>query len=230
MPSVYLQAAGAVVAAPLALPNVGLEPVPASRPDCLYAGTLEHLSVHSWAEQSLFLPSALTAALSAECRRRADDGSFRLAGVGTGSGRVTLPTLRGDRILWLERGLSDACDAYLRIMEDVRLALNGLFFLGLRDYETHFACYAPGAGYVRHLDRFRDSDARVVSAVLYLNQAWTATDGGALRLHPPGGVPIEIQPDAGRLVLFLSAEMPHEVLPSTRDRLSLAGWFRQAPK
>jgi SM-20-related protein len=229
MPSVYPQAAGAVVAAPcapLAPPDVGAVPTP----ECLSARTLEHLSAHAWAEQSLFLPSSLTAALSAECRRRADDGSFRLAGVGTGSGRVTLPTLRGDRILWLERGLSDACDAYLAIMEVVRHALNGQFFLGLRDYETHFACYTPGAGYVRHLDRFRDSDARVVSAVLYLNDAWTATDGGALRLHPPGGLPIEVQPDAGRLVLFMSAEMPHEVLPSRRDRLSLAGWFRQAPK
>ncbi|GGX05456.1 2OG-Fe(II) oxygenase [Pigmentiphaga litoralis] len=230
MPSVYPQAAGAVVAAPLALADVGLAPVPVPTPECLSAHTLEHLSVHSWAEQSLFLLPSLTDALSAECRRRADDGSFRLAGVGTGSGRVTLPTLRGDRILWLERGLSDACDAYLGVMEGVRQALNGQFFLGLRDYETHFACYAPGAGYVRHLDRFRDSDARVVSAVLYLNEAWTATDGGALRLHPPGGLPVEVQPDAGRLVLFMSAEMPHEVLPSTRDRLSLAGWFRQAPK
>ena len=219
MPSVCLPAVGLAVPAPV-VGQAGILP----------ATTLDHLADHGWAEQSLFLPASHISDLAAECRRRADDGSFRPAGVGIGSARVTMPTLRGDRILWLERGLSGACDAYLQVMDGVRQALNAQFFLGLRDYETHFACYAPGAGYVRHLDRFRDSDARVVSAVLYLNDAWLSADGGAFRLHPPGGKAIDILPDAGRLVLFMSADMPHEVLPSTRDRLSLAGWFRQAPK
>ena len=30
-----------------------------------------------------------------------------------------------------------------------------------------------------------------------------------------------------RDMVFLSGEVPHEVLPATRDRLSLAGWFRR---
>ena len=34
-------------------------------------------------------------------------------------------------------------------------------------------------------------------------------------------------PQAGTLALFLSGEMPHEVLPATRERLSLTGWFRR---
>ena len=34
-------------------------------------------------------------------------------------------------------------------------------------------------------------------------------------------------PQAGTLALFLSADMPHEVLPATRERLSLTGWFRR---
>ena len=33
--------------------------------------------------------------------------------------------------------------------------------------------------------------------------------------------------EAGTLVVFLSADVPHEVLPATRDRLSLTGWFRR---
>ena len=224
MSSVCPLAAGIAVSAPAPVP------APLCPSGILLAATLDHLADHGWADQPLFLPSLLTADLAAECRQRADDGSFRPAGVGIGSARVTVPTLRGDRILWLERGLSPACDAYMQVMDSVRDALNAQFFLGLRDYETHFACYAPGAGYVRHLDRFRDNDARVVSAVLYLNEGWSLADGGALRLHPPGSASIDVQPDAGRLVLFMSADMPHEVLPSTRDRLSLAGWFRQAPK
>jgi SM-20-related protein len=48
-----------------------------------------------------------------------------------------------------------------------------------------------------------------------------------LRLHPDGKCTEDISPLGSRLVLFLSATMLHEVLPATRDRLSLAGWFRR---
>lgn len=35
-----------------------------------------------------------------------------------------------------------------------------------------------------------------------------------------------IPPEAGTLVLFLSEDVPHEVLPAYADRYSIAGWFR----
>jgi SM-20-related protein len=62
--------------------------------------------------------------------------------------------------------------------------------------------------------------------VLYLNEGWTAEDGGALRLHLPGG-PRDVLPSAARLVAFLSERFEHEVLPAQRERLSLTGWFRR---
>ena len=34
-------------------------------------------------------------------------------------------------------------------------------------------------------------------------------------------------PEGGSLVVFLSAELPHEVLPASRERMSIAGWFRR---
>ena len=38
---------------------------------------------------------------------------------------------------------------------------------------------------------------------------------------------VDIQPGrAGSLVVFMSAGTEHEVLPASRDRLSLTGWFR----
>ena len=68
------------------------------------------------------------------------------------------------------------------------------------------------------------------SSVLYLNEDWDETAGGALRLYD-GMNPIapyrDIAPIAGLLVLFLSADFDHEVLPATRERLSIAGWFRR---
>jgi SM-20-related protein len=36
-----------------------------------------------------------------------------------------------------------------------------------------------------------------------------------------------VRPDAGRAVLFLSEDVPHEVLPARRTRYSIACWFRQ---
>ena len=104
--------------------------------------------------------------------------------------------------------------------------LNRELMLGLDELEAHFAMYAPGTRYAKHRDRFRDDDARVLSSVLYLNDDWQESDGGALRLYLPDRH-LDVYPSAGKLVLFLSADFEHEVLAATRDRLSIAGWFRR---
>jgi SM-20-related protein len=36
----------------------------------------------------------------------------------------------------------------------------------------------------------------------------------------------KVTPLMGTLVLFLSEDFPHEVLPATRDRYAIAGWYR----
>ena len=100
------------------------------------------------------------------------------------------------------------------------------FWKASEEVEAHYAIYPPGTRYGRHRDRFRDDDARVLSCVLYLNDAWTHDDGGALRLYDGDGA-IDVLPEGGRLVAFLSADFEHEVLPARRERLSIAGWFRR---
>ena len=42
-------------------------------------------------------------------------------------------------------GQSAACDSYLGLMDSLRQALNRGLFLGLEEYESHFALYPPGA-------------------------------------------------------------------------------------
>ena len=37
---------------------------------------------------------------------------------------------------------------------------------------------------------------------------------------------ITVTPNFGTIVVFLSEEFPHEVLPALRDRYAIAGWFR----
>ncbi|MBG6223008.1 MULTISPECIES: 2OG-Fe(II) oxygenase [unclassified Janthinobacterium] len=180
-----------------------------------------------WYVQEQFIPAELSRQLAVECEQSMLSGKMKSAGLGSGHAPLLQPDIRGDHIAWLEAGRSTACDSYLKHMEALRQSLNGELFLGLEEYESHFAVYAPGAFYRAHLDRFRDDDKRTVSVVLYLNDDWLPEHGGALRLHPQDGGHVDIAPVAGRMAMFLSGEMLHEVLPTARQRLSIAGWLRR---
>jgi len=148
------------------------------------------------------------------------------AATGRGDGKHT-SRQRGDSTLWLDdAACGDASRRFLAGLEDLRRQLTGRLMLGINEVEAHYALYPPGAGYARHRDRFRDDDARVLSLVCYLNNDWLAESGGALRLHLPDGA-IDILPCIGTMVIFLSAEIEHEVLAATRERLSIAAWFRR---
>lgn len=187
----------------------------------------DNLVLHGWSQHNLFLSKELNALLAAECITLHETNGLKLARVGQGD-QMTLQTrIRSDQIAWLHAGQSVACDAYLGMMERVRILLNQTLYLGLDDYESHFSFYAPGASYSKHVDRFHSDDARTVSIVIYLNDHWQTEQGGALRLHPLDCPTQDISPMACRMVVFLSAEMLHEVLPATRDRMSLTGWFRR---
>ncbi|MGN8274627.1 2OG-Fe(II) oxygenase [Pseudomonas sp. SMV71] len=187
---------------------------------------VDDLAERGWSQQDFFLPDALTRALAAECRQRAAEGELAPAAVGRGPFSEIREGIRGDRIQWIEPGQAQACDSYLDLMDSLREAMNRALFLGLEDFESHFALYPPGAFYLRHVDRFRDDDRRMVSAVLYLNDDWLPDQGGQLRMYLQDAEH-DVLPTGGCLVVFLSGDIPHEVLPANRDRLSLTGWFRR---
>ncbi|WP_223551210.1 2OG-Fe(II) oxygenase [Pseudomonas sp. A-B-19] len=188
---------------------------------------VDDLAEHGWSQQNIFLPLDLTQALAAECRKRAVEGELAPAAVGRGPSSEIREGIRGDHIQWIDPGQAEACDSYLSLMGSLREAINRGLFLGLEDFESHFAMYPPGAFYLKHVDRFRDDDRRMVSAVVYLNDGWLPEHGGQLRMYLDNDRVHDVQPIGGCLVVFLSAEVPHEVLPATRDRLSLTGWFRR---
>ena len=188
---------------------------------------LSNLVEHGWSQHNLFLTSDLVLALATECMAIQTIDGLKLAGVGRGNLHEISNKIRGDQIHWLNVGQSLACDQYLDVMESVRLVLNQNLFLGLEEYESHFSFYAPGTSYVKHIDRFRNYDRRTISTIIYLNEDWLPEQGGALRLHFEGNCTQDISPLACRLVVFLSAEIAHEVLPATRNRLSIAGWFKR---
>ncbi|MHA6198349.1 2OG-Fe(II) oxygenase [Pseudomonas wadenswilerensis] len=190
-------------------------------------GIVDDLANQGWSRQAIFLPDALTRALAAECRRRKVEGELAPAAVGRGQGQEVREGIRGDHILWLEPGQSEACDQYLALMDALREQLNRDLYLGLEDFECHFALYPPGTFYRKHLDRFRDSDRRTVSAIIYLNDDWQPADGGELRLFFADGREEDVPPVGGSLIIFMSADLPHEVLAANRERLSVTGWFRR---
>ena len=167
-----------------------------------------------------------TDALREDLRRLHARGALRAAGIGRGNAHAHDPGVRGDATLWLDDpACGPAARDYLRALDALRAALDRALFLGIAETEAHYAWYPPGTGYARHRDRFRDSDARVVSVVSYLNADWHDDDGGALRLWRSERHD-DVLPRGGTTVCFLS-ELEHEVLPAGRDRLSIAAWMRR---
>jgi SM-20-related protein len=174
------------------------------------------------------MPELPWTALRAGAESLRNAGRLQPASTGRGEGRRNAG-LRGDSTAWIDVHAGPAFAAWLAHMDVLRRSLSRELMLGLDDFEAHVACYPPGAGYARHRDRFADDDARVLSLACYLNADWPDDAGGALRLHLAHGVR-DIAPRAGTVVLFLSDEVEHEVLPATRERWSIAGWFRRRPR
>lgn len=175
--------------------------------------------------------------------RSIDRARFKRAGIGREEDHQLNRFVRGDEIFWLDDA-NPSVSAYLAWMENLRLGLNRRLLLGLFDYECHYAYYDRGAFYKKHLDAFRGNTNRVLSTILYLTPNWQPRDGGELAIYPPqreaagdevagdakdAPAPepfLKVAPRFGQMVIFLSEEFPHEVLPVNRPRYSVTGWFR----
>lgn len=175
-------------------------------------------------------PCALPTDLSISLSRHLQDMSsqkFERAGIGRNDEYLRNRFVRTDKICWIT-GESEAGRHWLEWASDLKEFLNRRLFLGLFSFESHFAHYGIGDFYKRHYDAFRGEANRVLSVVAYLNADWAVPDGGELVLysndHDREG--IRVVPLMGTLVVFLSEEFPHEVLPASRDRYSIAGWYR----
>lgn len=218
--------------------------------DNLAASLIADLELRGWAYASEALDPTLVAALRAEAEALDEAGQTHAGRVGRAQHETRAPDVRKTRIAWLD-GTTDAQARFLAGAEALRVALNQRLFLGLFEFEAHFAVYPPGGFYARHLDAFTRPAAaagalsertRVVSLVAYLNRDWTEDDGGRLAVweQTPSGadgrpdlagldtVPpaAELAPEGGGLVLMLSESIPHEVRLSHATRYAIAGWFR----
>jgi SM-20-related protein len=186
------------------------------------------ISTRGFAVEPNFLPASTIVSLARDARELDAAGTFRAAGIGRDAHRALQRAIRGDRIAWLEEAdAASVAGRALQALSTLRIALNAKLYLGLFSFEGHYAIYPRGALYRRHRDRFQGDDARVLSCVLYLNQDWITREGGALRIHLDGDGWHDVSPIGGTLVCFLSEQFEHEVMPATRERLALTGWFRR---
>jgi SM-20-related protein len=176
--------------------------------------------------QDQYLSATQVNALRECVLARRAQGGFRAAKVGSQQNLRRDAQVRGDTTCWLSDPLYPAERQLLEQLEELRLALNRELFLSLFDLELHYAWYAPGAAYERHLDQPLGTSTRQVSLVLYLNEAWSSDAGGELRFYEKDGTLRDIAPIGGRLVCFRTPGREHGVLSAGRDRFSLSGWFR----
>ena len=204
--------------------------MPPPRPSDTFDNITTELTVAGWSVCRDFLPAMEIAALAEELQARWRDGLFRAARVGSGDDLQLQPDIRNDRVHWLaESAQTPAEEPYFLALENLRLAINRRLFLGLFSFEGHMTLYPPGSFYRRHLDQFQGVAYRKVSVILYLNSNWEAEHGGQLRIYLPDSGEdefVDVLPRGGTLAVFLSDRFYHEVLPATRERMSITGWFK----
>jgi SM-20-related protein len=149
---------------------------------------------------------------------------FQKAGIGKPAQKKINENIRGDYVHWIDRHAAvGELKIYLDRLDEMIRFINQDLFLSLKDFEVHLTLYPVGSHYKRHRDQFRGDDHRKLSVILYLNENWKPEEGGQLCLHLQE-VTVMVDPEAGRMVCFRSDEVEHEVLPATRERLSITGW------
>jgi SM-20-related protein len=178
------------------------------------------------------LPKALTTLLLQHITQLPKE-KYKRAGIGRAKDHVINDFIRTDDISWITNNSEATCE-WLKWTSSLQAFLNRRLFLGLFSFESHFSHYINGDFYKKHKDAFKGEDNRVVSVVVYLNKNWSEADGGELVIYENTlSYPVvtlnsiaTVTPSLGTVVVFLSEDFPHEVLPVKSDRYSIAGWFR----
>ncbi len=158
-----------------------------------------------------------------------DQEQFKKSAIGNKTNELIEKEIRGDFILWIDEAQAShqAEQVFFNKINNLVHYLNKTCFLGILHKEFHFAVYPKGTYYQRHLDTFMNDQRRKLSVVCYLNDSnWKSENGGELIIYTPNGE-VSVVPKPGRLVVFESQVLEHEVKKVTHDkRLSITGWLK----
>ncbi|WP_159800387.1 2OG-Fe(II) oxygenase [Flavobacterium sp. MK4S-17] len=160
-----------------------------------------------------------------------EEDKFRKSAIGNMANEQVVEAIRGDFILWLDETKCNAAEKqFFEKISDFTDYLNRTCFMGIAEKEFHYAVYPEGTFYKRHLDTFQNDQRRKLSMVCYLNdEDWQAAYGGELTLYFNEGAietSLDVYPMQGRMVIFESQLLEHEVKPVKRERLSITGWLK----
>ncbi|WP_177731349.1 2OG-Fe(II) oxygenase [Flavobacterium inviolabile] len=170
-------------------------------------------------------------ALRESLLQKYEEDNFKKSAIGNLSNEKIIDAVRGDFILWLNEEESNAAEkAFFNKINDFVQYLNRTCFMGIQNQEFHYALYPEGTFYKRHLDTFQSDSRRKLSMVCYLNeQNWQPDYGGELAIYKDNNgleVTENIYPVKGRMVIFESQLLEHEVKPVKQPRLSITGWLK----
>ena len=160
---------------------------------------------------------------------------FHAAAIGNAQQEQIIQSIRGDRILWIDEKLSNDIEKmFFSKVNRLVQYLNQTCYMGIVESEFHYAVYGAGAFYQKHVDAFQNDDRRTLSMVLYLNdEDWQNEFGGQLTLYVPDETgqeqALDVLPLLGRLAIFNSKTIPHEVKTVQHTRYSITGWLKTRP-
>ncbi|UJH90047.1 2OG-Fe(II) oxygenase [Antarcticibacterium sp. 1MA-6-2] len=163
--------------------------------------------------------------------KKYEEDAFKKAAIGNHFNEVIQKSVRGDFILWInEADAGEAEKIFFNKINSLVTYLNKTCFLGILHKEFHYAVYPEGTFYKRHLDTFQNDDRRKLSLVCYLNdEDWQPENGGELVIYKEENgveVPKTIYPFPGRVVIFESQLLEHEVKLVKTTRLSITDWLK----
>ncbi len=174
-----------------------------------------------------FLEQAHYQALTEKIHTIYQTGLMNSAKIGQQQQAHQNEAIRKDDILWIdEESQEPSIKAYLKQTQEIAQILNQSLFLGLIQFETHFAAYQPGTFYKKHIDQFSNTKDRKISCVYYLNPNWQEEYGGELNLYDKENQLMkQVYPQGNRFICF-NSELPHEVCITHQPRYSIAGWMK----
>lgn len=193
----------------------------------LYENIIADLGSKQYSVIDDFFTADEVKALRASLLQKYDEDSFKKSAIGNRTNEIIKTKVRGDIILWIdEQNINPSEQLFFKKINDLKDYLNRTCFLGINQKEFHYAIYPKGTFYKRHLDTFQNDDRRKLSFVCYLNEEnWKPENGGELVLYLENGEE-NIYPFPGKVVIFESQILEHEVKPVNTPRLSITGWLK----
>lgn len=196
-----------------------------------YEQIIDALMADKYAIADSFFSSSEIDALQVSLRSKYKSDGFKKSAIGNLANEKVVDAVRGDYILWLDEESADEAEKqFFSKINDFVQYLNRTCYLGITDKEFHYAVYPEGTFYKRHLDTFQNDSRRKLSIVCYLNdEDWQPEFGGELTIYLKENnreTEKNIYPLKGRMVIFESQLLEHEVKPVKQQRLSITGWLK----